>query len=187
MGARSNGPPYYPETEDNQGAAIGSLQVAQVGKSLLENRLLLRGELELATVWTFEHHFRPVLAGRNERALQVGRGCIPRDRSTFDVVRDRQAKQVEDRRGGVDQVGFERSARGKPRAGQGDDSFGPMGARQVGVGLDPRSVAGQLGANPVRVVGQGDEVGISFAGRVEICRPRGGDDLGKSGLPVSGW
>ena len=78
---------------------------------------------------------------------------------------------------------------GQLGAGQGDDAFGTVGPGEIGVGLDPGVAGRQLGPDPVGLVGQRDEVGITFAGRVELIGLRGGDDLGeqrRAGLGVPG-
>ena len=110
-------------------------EVAQVRQSLFEDRLFLGSVLERPPVRTFKGDCRRIVASRGERALRVGRGRLPGDRSTLDVGRNRQAKQVQDRGRGVDQPGLERAARGEPRAGEGDDAFGAVGAGEVRVGL----------------------------------------------------
>ena len=93
-----------------------------------------------------------------------------------------QAEEGEDRRRGVGQVGLEVTAGRQVGAGQRDDAFGPVRAGEVRVGLDPGRAGGQLGAHPVGFIGQGDQVGITFAGRVDLVGLGRGDDLGEERL-----
>ena len=97
-----------------------------------------------------------------------------------------QAQEGEDRGRDVGQVGLEVAAGGQAHAGEGDDAFGPVRAGKVGVGLDPGRARGELGADPVGLVGQRDQVGVSLAGRVDLVGLGGLDDLGKERAPVSG-
>ena len=103
----------------------------------------------------------------------------------FDVGRDGKAQEGEDRGRDVDQVGLEVAAGREAHAGQGDDSLGPVRAGEIGVGLDPGCARRELGAHPVGLVGQGDQVGISLAGGVDLIGFGGFDDLGKE--PSAGF
>ena len=128
------------------------------------------------------------MSSRDERGA-VGRGPGCDDGLPFDVVRDGESQECEDRRGGVGQVGLEVPAGGHVGAGQGEDSFGTVGPREVGVGLDPGTAGRQLGPDPVGLVGQRDEVGIALASRVELIGFGGLDDLReepRAGLEVLG-
>ncbi len=103
--------------------------------------------------------------------------------------RDRQAEPGEDRRGDVAEVGVEGPAGGDAGAGPGDDAFGAVGAGHLRVGFDPVGPGGELAADPVGLVGRGDQVGVAFAGGVDPVGLRGVDHLreeGDAGLGVAG-
>ena len=52
--------------------------------------------------------------------------------------------------------------------------------------VDPRGIGGELGADPVRIVRQRDQVGVAFAGRIELVGRGGGDDLREERPPGFG-
>ena len=49
----------------------------------------------------------------------------------------RESEEGEDRGSRVNEIGFQVTARGEARAGQGDDSLGPVRSGEIGVGLEP--------------------------------------------------
>ena len=63
-----------------------------------------------------------------------------------------------------------------------DHTLGPMGAGEVGIGLDPAPAGRELGPDPVRLVRQRDQVGVALAGRVEAVGVGGRDHLGEERL-----
>ena len=76
-------------------------------------------------------------------------------------------------------LAFKYAAGRQAHVGQGDDPFGPVGAGQIGVGLDPGRSGRQFRSHPVGLVGHGDQVGISLAGGIDLVGLGGCDDLGK--------
>ena len=159
-----------------------SFQVAEVGQPLLDDRLLLGGVLELGPVRAVDGGAGGVDAGwRTEARRAPGEGLA------LDVGGDRQA---EERRGSSGRCRAGSAARvrpgGDPGPGEGDDPLGPVRAGQVRVGLDPGLARGELGPDPVRLVGQGDQVGVAFAGRVDPVGLGRRDDLREEGRPGLG-
>ena len=166
-----------------------SLEVAEVGQALLDDLPALRRCTRTACDEGRRASLRADRGGSGGRAGVGRRAGRADDRLAFDVGRDGEAEQGEDRGRGVDQIGLEMAAGGEARAGEGDDSLGPVGAGEIGVGLDPGAAGRQLGADPVGLVGQGDQVGISLAGRIDLVGLGGLDDLreeGRAGLGVPG-
>ena len=137
-----------------------------------------------------ERRLGAVDADRGAGALGAGRVAVAGDRAAFDVGGDRQAEEA---RGSSGVASIKRAWRVRPGASPAPARATIPSGRCVpgrfGSGSTQSRARGELGADPVGLVGQGDQVGIALAGRVELVGLGGGDDLreeGPAGLGVPG-